>query len=304
MRYRGLDLNLLIALEALLNDRSVSLAALRVNRSQSAMSGSLARLREHFQDEILISTGHRMTLTAFGESIVEPIRDLMNHIQRTVEVTGTFDPATSNRLFTLCVSDYLIQFIMPDIARKVAELSPGTILDLIPATRTSYELLESRKVDLLVAASFSASDAYPFETLQQNDHAVLGWSGNPGLQNEQLTEEEFFRLGRVAGRFGARRMFSVAETHVQRIGGRQQIEVMVHSVEAIPSFLIGTNRIALMHRTIAEAFAELQPLVVRDPPFEFPLHSIVLQNHPNRSGDAGLEWLKELIRQRFMVDDA
>jgi LysR family nod box-dependent transcriptional activator len=299
MRFRGLDLNLLIALEALLVERSVSLAALRVHRSQSAMSGSLARLREHFQDELLVSVGHRMVLTSFAEGIVDPVRDLMEQIEDTVEASGAFDPATASRHFTLCVSDYIIEFLMPEVARKVAAASPGTVLDFIPGTRSSFELIENGQADLLVIASFSASELYPVEVVQENDHIILGARDNPGLQHETVTEEEFFGFKRVAGRFGPKRAYSVAETYVQRIGGKKNIEICVPSVVAIPKFLIGTNRIALMHRSIGEAFASAMPLVIRTAPFDLPSFNLILQNHPARGRDAGLEWLKTLIRESF-----
>lgn len=304
MRFRGLDLNLLIALEALINERGVSQAALRVHRSQSAMSGSLSRLREHFQDELLVPVGHRMVLTSLGESLVEPVNALMAQIENTVEAGGDFDPALATRHFTLCVSDYLIESVMPEVARRISDLSPGTVLDITAATRSSFELIENGQVDLLLVASFSASQDYPVEVVQENDHVVLGWRGNPHLNEKVLTEEAFFQLGRVAGRFGAKRTYSAAETYVQRLGGKKNIEVMVPSVVAIPEFLVGTHRIALMHRSIAEAFARALPLVVRPAPFALPTFNIILQNHPARNADAGLNWLKGLIREAFVEDGA
>lgn len=95
MRFQRLDLNLLVALDALLTERSVSLAAERICLSQSATSSALGRLRDYFGDDLLILRGRQMVLTARAELLVEPVRAVLDQIHRTIAVTPPFDPATS-----------------------------------------------------------------------------------------------------------------------------------------------------------------------------------------------------------------
>ena len=108
------DLNLLVTLDALLAEKNVTRAGMRMNLSQSAMSGALARLRDFFQDELLVPMGRKMVLTPLAEDLVQPVRDVLLQIQATVATKPHFEPATSTRHFTLAVSDYVTSVLMID----------------------------------------------------------------------------------------------------------------------------------------------------------------------------------------------
>ena len=105
MRYNRLDLNLLVCLDALIAERSVTRAAERVFLGQSAMSSALGRLRAHFKDEILINAGRSMTLTALGRSLARPVRDILLQVQAVTSLAPTFDPSQSERHISLVASD-------------------------------------------------------------------------------------------------------------------------------------------------------------------------------------------------------
>src|ERR1700749_3619435 len=98
MRFHQLDLNLLVALDALLAERNITVAGQRLHLSQSAMSSGLARLRDYFGDELLVQVGRRMQPTPLGESMVEPLRRILNDIQANIVAKPGFDPATSQRV--------------------------------------------------------------------------------------------------------------------------------------------------------------------------------------------------------------
>jgi len=105
MNFHKLDLNLLVALDTLLEERSVSRAADRLNLSQSALSSSLSRLREYFGDELLIAVGRRMEPTALALSLAPSVRDILHRIQVTIQTRPTFEPATAQRRFRIMTSD-------------------------------------------------------------------------------------------------------------------------------------------------------------------------------------------------------
>ena len=94
------DLNLLVTLDALLTEKNVTRAGLRMNLSQSAMSGGLARLREFFQDELLVSMGRQMMLTPLARDLVQPVRDVLLQVQATIITKPRFEAATSTRHFS------------------------------------------------------------------------------------------------------------------------------------------------------------------------------------------------------------
>jgi DNA-binding transcriptional LysR family regulator len=99
------DLNLLVALDALLTERNVTRAGNRLNLSQSAMSGALARLRHYFRDELLVPVGRQMVLTPVAEGLVGPVRDILLQIRGTLGSKPQFEPSTATRHMSLAVSD-------------------------------------------------------------------------------------------------------------------------------------------------------------------------------------------------------
>ena len=109
---QGFDLNLLVALDALLAEKSVTKAGRRIHLSQSAMSGALARLRHALNDTLLVANRGGMTLTPRAESLVEPVRSILEQVHRTIIVNVPFDPASSRRVFTIAASDYAVEAMM------------------------------------------------------------------------------------------------------------------------------------------------------------------------------------------------
>ena len=132
MDLHGFDLNLLVALDALLAERSVTNAGRRVNLSQSAMSGVLARLRHSFNDKLLVASRGGMTLTPLAESLIEPVRSILEEIYRTIIVNVPFDPATSRRVFTIAASDYAVTVLLIDALRRIGRDAPGVTVVIIP----------------------------------------------------------------------------------------------------------------------------------------------------------------------------
>ena len=142
MRFQRLDLNLLVALDALLAERSVSLAAERIFLSQSATSSALGRLREYFGDELLVVRGRQMVLTARAEGLVDPVRAVLEQIRTTIAVAPPFDPATTDRTITIMASDYSTEVLLAPALRQMAEVAPGLRIEIQPMNDTLIESLE------------------------------------------------------------------------------------------------------------------------------------------------------------------
>ncbi|HEX5285694.1 MAG TPA: LysR family transcriptional regulator [Polaromonas sp.] len=130
MNLNRLDLNLLVALEALLTEQSVTRAANRIFVSQPAMSGALTRLREHFQDELIVRVGRTMVLTPFGANLTPRVSELLVNMNSVVRSRPGFDPATTDRSFTIIASEYLVSVFMPLVTRKVLQLAPGATVNM------------------------------------------------------------------------------------------------------------------------------------------------------------------------------
>src|SRR6267142_5356873 len=112
MHLRGLDLNLLVALDALLDERNVTRAAERVNISQSGMSAALARLREYFDDQLLVPLGRKMVLTSLAQTFLAPVREIVLRAHTLIDATPGFNPVTAQRRFTIMASDYVARVLL------------------------------------------------------------------------------------------------------------------------------------------------------------------------------------------------
>eukprot|EP01037_Dinobryon_pediforme_P032534 gene32534-37519_t len=121
MRFKGFDLNLLVAFDALMTTHSVSRAAEHLNLSQPAVSAALSRLRDFFQDDLLVSVGKRMHPTAHADSLWPQIRRCLQESERLLSIQSGFDPATSQRSFRIAASDYITAILISPLVRLLAE---------------------------------------------------------------------------------------------------------------------------------------------------------------------------------------
>ena len=295
MRFKGLDLNLLAALNVLLETRSVSRTAVALNLSQPAVSAALARLREFFGDEILINHGKRMYPTPYAEALAPQVRDFLRGVETMIASSALFDPATTQRTFRLVVSDYITVAVIVPLVTKLIETAPGVRLELVLPTDQSAELVAQGKVDLVISPQDFASSALLTETLFEERHVVVGWDRNP-LFDATMTEADFLAAGHVAVSMGNAGVPVFGDKHMALLGKERRIEIVAASFGTVPWLVKDTLRLALMHERLASAMAAHFPIRWAPLPFPFPLMRQVMQFHAARRPDAGLAWLRDELR--------
>ena len=294
MRFKGLDLNLLVALEAMLATRSVSGAARRLNLSQPAMSAALARLREYFDDDILVSSGKRMHPTAYAEALGPLLKACFRELDALMSSSAAFDPAVAQRTFSIIATDYITAAVLVPLVERLARHSPGLRIEILAPHDDSAELLNQGKVDLLITPDVYVHLDHPTDLLFEERQVVVGWAENP-LFKRPLTEAEVFAAGHVSVSFGQQRTPSFADRHLALMGKPRRIEVTVASFMAVPWLLRGTDRLALMHERLAKAMAEVFPIAYAPPPFDVPVMREMIQHHRARENDEGLAFLRREI---------
>lgn len=295
MNLRHLDLNLLIALDALLTEQSITRAGERLHLSPSATSGALARLREYFDDELLTQIGRRMVATPLGEQLRQNVRDCLLHIQATVELRPRFDPASAARTFTLMMSDYVSTVLMPAVLKELAVMAPAIRIELLANDNQPWETLERGEIDLLVLPQTFVSKEHPSEVLFKDDFVCLCWAGNPGV-GETVSMEQFFSLGHVVAQPGRQRPPTIDSWFFERFGHARRVEVVAMNFSSLPHLLVGTQRIATVHRRLAHVYQATLPLKVVEAPFSMPPLVEVVQWHRYREHDPGRRWLCERLR--------
>lgn len=295
MRFGRLDLNLLVALDALLTERSVSLAADRLCLSQSATSSALGRLREYFGDELLVVKGRNMILTARAEELIEPVRAVLEQIRTTVAVAPPFDPATAERTIRIMASDYSTEVLLAGALVDLEREAPGLRFEIQPMNDTPIEAVERGYVDLLLTIDLAVSADHPTQLLFQDDYVVVGASDNPAMAGP-MTRDLYFSLGHVTARFGKARVPAFEDWFVRRQKQQRRIEVVAPSFLSLPGLIVGTRRIATMHRRMAERVVRNMPLVLREIPFDIPPIRETIQWNLANNNDRALRWVVERLQ--------
>ena len=293
MRFERLDLNLLVALDALLEEQSVSNAAKRVFLTQPAMSGSLNRLREFFNDDLLVNTGRAMVLTPKAEELRVPVRDILMQIRTRITTPADFDPSKDQRSFIIIASDFVYNVVLAPMFAEAAVQAPNISFDVRNTGRTGQELMDRGEADLMITITGFFGDGHPRRKLFTDQHAVIAWSG--GKYGSSLTEEQFFAARHAVVLFGGERHPAFSETHFASQGIKREIDVRVPTFSALPPAVIGTDRIATMYRLHAEYFAQFLPISIHEPPISMPYVTEEVQWHSLRSNDPGLKWALDLL---------
>jgi LysR family transcriptional regulator, nod-box dependent transcriptional activator len=301
MRFKGLDLNLLVAFDALIELRSVSRTGERLGLSQPAVSAALARLREYFSDELLVADGKRMHPTPFAETLIPHVRACLNAAETVVATSTAFDPATAIRTFRIISSDYVVAAVLAGVAGRLAGIAPGVRLEFVLPDEIAEERFARGEMDLLIAPATFLVESHPSDLLYEETHVLVGWRDNP-LFSGEITPEKMLAAGHVAVSMGPHREITFGDRHMEQIHPDRRIEAMVSSFTLIPWLVVGTHRLALMHKRLAVVMAERFPIAFAPLPFPFPTMPEMMQYHRTRSADDGLRWLIDEIRRGAQDD--
>ncbi|MEY4268870.1 MAG: hypothetical protein RLZZ58_86 [Pseudomonadota bacterium] len=294
MRFERLDLNLLVALDALLTERSVSLAAERICLSQSATSSALGRLRDYFGDELLVIKGRQMVLTARAEGLVEPVRAVLEQIRSTIAVSPTFDPATSDRSIAFMASDYSTEVLLAGALRDLEQAAPHMYFEIQSMNDQPVETLERGQIDLLLTIDYAISTEHPSQMLFEDDYVVIGCAENPAMAGD-MTRALYLELGHITARHGRARAPSFDDQFMRTQPQQRRIEIVAPTFLSIPGLVVGTRRIATVHRRHAAVVARYRPIIVREVPFDIPPIRESLQWHISNDNDPAIRWLVERL---------
>lgn len=289
MRFKGLDLNLLVALDALLEEASVSRAAKRLHLSQPAASAALRRLRDWFDDPLLVAEGKRLMPTPYAMRLKPQLADLLAGIDAFASLPAQFDPATVHRRFRMAMSDFLTSVVLGPLSAAIASTAPGIELEILQPDDNSADMLDRGEIDLLVVPQEFVTPKNPSRLLFEEQHVIAGWTGNPAM-HEPMTLAAFTASGHVSVRLGQMRL-TFAEAQLRALGIVRREEVIVPSFAMVPDLLVGTHRLAIVHERLARLAAQRTPIALAPLPFPFQPMREMVQYHRARADDAGLIWL-------------
>ena len=302
MRFHGVNLNLLVVLNALMEEGTVSAAAVRLNLSQPAISNALAQLRAHYQDKLFVSVGGRMVATELAQRLSKPILDILQQSQAVIQERSSFDPASAKRRFFVAVSDYEGTVFMPRLARHLAEAAPGITLSLrltishaqLTAPHVA-NILEHRQNDFVVLPDALGSQNHPREKLYDDRYVGIAWQHNDLLKTP-LGLEQYLEATHVIAEFADSRSQSLDGIALSELGYTRKVGMAVEQFTLLPEFVVGTQQIATVHAELARLFAARFPLTIFPLPVELPPISIIAQWNAVRELDPGVRWfLSQMI---------
>lgn len=296
MRFNKFDLNLLVALDALLTDRNTTRAAEKVHITQSAMSNALQRMREYFDDELLVRVGQRMELTPRAEALQVHVRDMLLRFEATIAVKPEFDCSQSDRQFTMLLSDFSMQVLMPRVMALAAQQGSTVRFRLLSAMQSPARLVERGEADLVIAPSGYCAPDHPTEVLFEENFVCVVWSGSK-LAQQELTVERYSNAGHVVLELLEPNPPVYDTWMIQRYGFTRRVEVSGFNFTTLPYLVIGTERIATVHERLARAIEPAAPIRILPMPLPMPKMEQTMQWHTYRATDPGIQWLKDLLRK-------
>ncbi|WP_216870785.1 LysR substrate-binding domain-containing protein [Modestobacter excelsi] len=297
MELPSLDLNLVVVLHALLEERNVTRAGERVGLSQPGTSSALARLRRHFDDPLLERVGTVYELTPLAQALRGQLGSTMEQLQRVLAAQPRFDPATADRRFTVACSDSVLTVLGPGLVAAVTRAAPHVSLDLRSLDRrvVTDPLALLRDVDLLVVPRglFSLPDV-PSVELYRDRWVCATWRGNTAV-GDRLSLADVGRARWVMP-FQELLMASPADAALATLGVDRHCAVRVESFSLLDRLVVGTELLVLFHERLAGELTA-HDLRVVELPVELPPITETAWSHPSRRLDPGHRWLVDVLTE-------
>jgi DNA-binding transcriptional LysR family regulator len=291
-----IDLNLLVVLDALLQESSVTRAAQRVGLSQSAVSHALKRLRELLGDPLLLRTSRGMVPTPRAQQLLAPVHQAVGQVQSVLAPCKPFDPLTSSHSFTLSMQDTGQAGLLPDLMRKVHREAPLVRLQIHPGIGGLRAIeLESGSVDLTLAIDPALTQGFHGERVFDITYVSIVRTGHPKLDGP-LTPEKFSQLSHVAVlRDG------LVEPDLERVFAAHSLDLhlalVLPSLLPVPWVVARSDLIATVPETLLNLLPSDFPIERHKPPLPIDSTSVFLVWHERTHYDPAHQWLREVVKQ-------
>lgn len=293
---RKVDINLIVVLDAILTERNLTHAGELIGMTQPAVSGALARLRQQYDDPILVRVGRGFELTPRAEELVPIVHEAMVEISRTMDLLPTFDPATSTRTFYISASDYLLSQMTSALLSVIEAEGPGINVefDSLPAG-TAVEPNDLLRRDVMIAGTGRGVPGKK-QSLFSDRFVCIVDKTNPRLREGQLSLSDLADLRHVHSSFGEH-----AHTHVDDMlsdaGIFPRVGVTVQGFLPVPFMVSGTAMVGFVPERLAEQYNEQLGTVIVQTPLSAATLVEAAHWHPSKTADPALKWLVSMLRK-------
>lgn len=304
MNVGRIDLNLLVYLDVLLRERNVTKAASHLGLSQPAMSNGLRRLRDLFEDPILVRTSEGMTPTERALELQPIIHQVLLTVDKAVQPQTDFDPSTAERVYRIMASDYAESTLFPEVLRRLRELAPGVTLDILTPSDVSFQDVEQGAVDMAINRFDAMPQSFHQKELWKDDFVCLLSSDNPILDN--FTLDTYLEAQHVwVSKTGMGIGVGVNPGDVQRLGWvdealarkrqKRRITVFTRHYQAAMLLAERNDLIATIPSKAARLKRNNPRVVSLPPPFEIPPFDLKMAWSPLLQHNYAHQWMRRLV---------
>jgi DNA-binding transcriptional LysR family regulator len=296
MDLHAIDLNLLVAFDALMAERSVTRAGTRIGRTQPAMSAALARLRMLLRDELFVRGPAGLQPTPRALELAEPLGRALAQIQRALDFTQTFEPASSSATFTLGFAEHPTFVLLPRLVDRLREVAPGITLRLrgVTARDDAVAMLDAGEIDLAVGVSPTVPTARiiaqrlfaeRFVCIMRKGHAAAG----PPLDLDAFLSLSHLLVSPENEGFG-----QVDKALAQR-GLRRRLALTLPQMYAAPLLVARSDMIATVMEGVVRASGHAHELLTFTPPVEIGMAQFVMFWHRRNDMHPAQRWMRDCI---------
>ena len=291
---RNVDLNLLFVLDVLLDERSVSRAARRLNLSQPAVSGALKRLRDTFQDPLFVRAQQGIRPTPQALELIGPIKSVLQDIDTILSATG-FNPDAAESVFTIAATDYAQMTFLAPFMQQVHRAAPNIRFSIVSTdiARMSDQL-DRQEIDFAITVPEMAPQNVEAMELFE-DHYVCAVSRNHPTATKDLSLDEFCSLNHVLVTPSSGGFVGPTDDALEQLGRRRCVTVSVPNFLSLPSILVNSDFIAVAPERVLRPFAD--HLLIFPTPLVLPPFKVIALWHQLSARSPAHSWLREKMAE-------
>ena len=296
----GIDLNLLVAFDAILKERNITLAAQRIGLSQPAMSSALGRLRRTFNDALFVRTSRGMEPTPYAQLLAPPIQRACELIADSLQIGAAFQPDTATRTFSLYMTDIGEAVFLPRLIGALALRAPGVKVRVlrVPA-RGAPEAMASGEVDIAVGL-FPDLKAGFFQQRLYRDEFVCVLRADHPCVSTPLTVKTFAEMNHAAVESAGTGHEAAVARAVARHRLHRRVALTIPHFMALPAIIAQTDLIVTVPRRLAQTFASFPNVTLMEAPIRIPSFDIKQHWHKRYHHDDANKWMRRLLGDLFL----
>jgi DNA-binding transcriptional LysR family regulator len=304
MNINNIDLNLLVYLDVLLEEKNVTKAASQLGITQPAMSNGLKRLRTLFGDPLLVRTSEGMTPTERALALRPVVREALSLIEQTVQPQEAFQANKSNRVFRIMASDYVEATLIPSLVKRLAIEAPEIRLDILTPSDVVFQDVEQGKIDLAINRFSNMPNSFHQKTVWFDNFSCLLRPHHPLAENFNL--ENYLAAQHIwVSKTGMGKGIGITPSEIQRfgrvdealdhVGLTRHIGLFTRNYQTAVSMAMQSDMIATIPTMLALMCQGNPAILVRKPPFSIPPFELKIAWSPLLHHNHGHRWLRQMI---------